>query len=179
MRSCPATTCASPKSTPALDVSDCFLRRCYPAQLGVNPLNDLKIRRLQLVRCALRHATADSLMPELAPRTRSGKRSVGPKQYLLLRRMTLAHRAVQAANPVETTVTEVAIRFGFWPSTGLPANTGHVRRSAIGHAWHRQAAQQNRPNPVSFRRDHMRLKAAAGTHGGRPACGSGGHLCHS
>jgi hypothetical protein len=25
----------------------------------------------------------------------------------------------------------------------------------------------------------MRLKAAAGTHGGRPACGSGGHLCHS
>jgi AraC-like DNA-binding protein len=104
---------------------------------------------------------------------------MGPKQYLLLRRMTLAHRAVQAANPVETTVTEVAIRFGFWPSTGLPANTGHVRRSAIGHAWHRQAAQQNRPNPVSFRRDHMRLNAAAGTHGGRPACGSGGHLCHS
>ncbi|HEX3403259.1 MAG TPA: hypothetical protein VHT74_23325 [Acetobacteraceae bacterium] len=134
---------------PALDVSDCFLRRCYAAQLGVNPLHYLKIRRLQLVRCALRHATADSLMPELAPRTRSGKRSVGPKQYLLLRRMTLAHRAVQAANPVETTVSEVAIRFGFWPSTGLPANTGHVRRSAIGHAWRRQAAQQNRPNPVS------------------------------
>jgi hypothetical protein len=25
----------------------------------------------------------------------------------------------------------------------------------------------------------MRLKAAACTHGGRPACGSGGHLCHS
>jgi AraC-like DNA-binding protein len=39
---------------------------------------------------------------------------MGPKQYLLLRRMTLAHRALQAANPVETTVTEVATRFGFW-----------------------------------------------------------------
>jgi AraC-like DNA-binding protein len=39
---------------------------------------------------------------------------MGPKQYLLLRRMTLAHRALQSANPVETTVTEVATRFGFW-----------------------------------------------------------------
>ena len=39
---------------------------------------------------------------------------MGPKQYLLLRRMTLAHRALQSANPAETTVTEVATRFGFW-----------------------------------------------------------------
>jgi AraC-like DNA-binding protein len=102
----------------ALGVSDRFLRRCCDVQLGMSPLNYLKLRRLQLARCALRHAAADSLtvsaaamrhgfrnpgrfaaeyrqlygeapsytlrhgphrlMPELAPRRRSGKRSVRP-----------------------------------------------------------------------------------------------------
>jgi AraC-like DNA-binding protein len=37
-----------------------------------------------------------------------------PKQYVLLRRMNLARRALNAANPKAATVTEIAMRFGFW-----------------------------------------------------------------
>jgi AraC-like DNA-binding protein len=39
---------------------------------------------------------------------------MSPKQYLLLRRMNLARRALCAAHPSTTTVTEIATRFGFW-----------------------------------------------------------------
>jgi AraC-like DNA-binding protein len=37
-----------------------------------------------------------------------------PKQYLLLRRMHLARRALLAATAVETTITGVATHYGFW-----------------------------------------------------------------
>jgi AraC-like DNA-binding protein len=40
--------------------------------------------------------------------------AMSPKQYLLLRRMHLAHRALCAGTPAETTVTEVATQFGFY-----------------------------------------------------------------
>jgi len=39
---------------------------------------------------------------------------MGPKRYLLLRRMNLAYQALRAAQSFETTVTQVATRFGFW-----------------------------------------------------------------
>jgi AraC-like DNA-binding protein len=39
---------------------------------------------------------------------------VGPKRYLLLRRMRLAHRELETASRGETTVTEVAMKYGFW-----------------------------------------------------------------
>jgi AraC-like DNA-binding protein len=39
---------------------------------------------------------------------------MGPKRYLLLRRMHLARRALRRAEPETTTVTEIATRFGFW-----------------------------------------------------------------
>jgi AraC-like DNA-binding protein len=39
---------------------------------------------------------------------------MGPKRYLVLRRMHLARRALREAAPEATTVTEVATRFGFW-----------------------------------------------------------------
>jgi transcriptional regulator GlxA family with amidase domain len=39
---------------------------------------------------------------------------MGPKRYLLLRRMNLARRALSAASATETTVTEVATQHGFW-----------------------------------------------------------------
>jgi AraC-like DNA-binding protein len=38
---------------------------------------------------------------------------MGPKQYLILRRLHMAHRALRRATPAES-VTEIATRFGFW-----------------------------------------------------------------
>lgn len=39
---------------------------------------------------------------------------VGPKRYLLLRRLRLAYRELETASRSETTVTEVATKYGFW-----------------------------------------------------------------
>jgi AraC-like DNA-binding protein len=39
---------------------------------------------------------------------------MGPKHYLLLRRLHLAERALRRAAPGTTTVTDVATRYGFW-----------------------------------------------------------------
>jgi AraC-like DNA-binding protein len=39
---------------------------------------------------------------------------MGPKRYLVLRRMHLARRALREAQPVATSVTDIATRFGFW-----------------------------------------------------------------
>ena len=39
---------------------------------------------------------------------------MGPKRYLVLRRLHLAHRALREAASEATTVTDVATRFGFW-----------------------------------------------------------------
>ena len=39
---------------------------------------------------------------------------MGPKRFLLLRRMSMLPRDLQRATPVETTVTEIATRYGFW-----------------------------------------------------------------
>lgn len=40
--------------------------------------------------------------------------AMGPKQFLTFRRMDMARRVLQSSFPTETTVTEVAARFGFW-----------------------------------------------------------------
>lgn len=39
---------------------------------------------------------------------------MGPHRYLLLRRMHLARRALLGSAPTQTTVTDIATRFGFW-----------------------------------------------------------------
>ena len=39
---------------------------------------------------------------------------MGPKHYLVLRRMHLAQRALRQADPDATTVTDIATRYGFW-----------------------------------------------------------------
>jgi AraC-like DNA-binding protein len=39
---------------------------------------------------------------------------MGPKHYLLIRRLHLAQRALRAALPDPATVTEIATRYGFW-----------------------------------------------------------------
>jgi AraC-like DNA-binding protein len=40
--------------------------------------------------------------------------AMGPKLFLTLRRMHMVRRVLRAASPADTTVTEVAARFGFW-----------------------------------------------------------------
>ncbi len=39
---------------------------------------------------------------------------VGPKRYLLLRRLHLAYRELETTPRNKTTVTEVAMKYGFW-----------------------------------------------------------------
>jgi transcriptional regulator GlxA family with amidase domain len=39
---------------------------------------------------------------------------MGPKRYLLPRRMRLARRALRQAAPAAASVTDIATRFGFW-----------------------------------------------------------------
>lgn len=39
---------------------------------------------------------------------------MGPKRYLMLRNLHLARQALQGAGPLGTTVTQVAMQFGFW-----------------------------------------------------------------
>ena len=39
---------------------------------------------------------------------------MGPKHYLLLRRMQLVRRALSQSAPADMTVTEIATRYGFW-----------------------------------------------------------------
>jgi AraC-like DNA-binding protein len=39
---------------------------------------------------------------------------IGPKRYLLARRLNLARRALRESAPTATTVTEIAMRYGFW-----------------------------------------------------------------
>jgi AraC-like DNA-binding protein len=39
---------------------------------------------------------------------------MSPKRYLLVRRMHMARRTLRESGPTETTVTEVATRYGFW-----------------------------------------------------------------
>lgn len=63
-------------------------------------------------------------IPEICRAIRVSERSLraccqehlgmSPKRYLLLRRMQLARRALRTAEPSATTVTEVAMRCGFW-----------------------------------------------------------------
>jgi transcriptional regulator GlxA family with amidase domain len=63
-------------------------------------------------------------MPELAKAVGTSERTLtaccqehlgmGPKRFLILRRMNMMRRDLRRAAPGETTVTEIATRYGFW-----------------------------------------------------------------
>jgi AraC-like DNA-binding protein len=73
---------------------------------------------------------------------------MGPKRYLTLRRMYLARRALEKADPAVTTVTDVATEFGFWEFGRFAV----AYKSAFGESPSTTLRQNYEPLPVS--RDH-------------------------
>jgi AraC-like DNA-binding protein len=84
--------------------------------------HELIMRRFRRV---LEENRADSLyVPEICKAIRVAGRTLrvccqeqlgmGPKHYLLLRRLHLVRRALREAAPDATTVTKIATRYGFW-----------------------------------------------------------------
>ena len=69
---------------------------------------------------------------------------MGPKQYLMLRRMHLARRALQLADNSVTTITETATQFGFWHFGRFAG----VYRSIFGES---PSATLNRPPAKALR----------------------------
>jgi AraC-like DNA-binding protein len=71
-----------------------------------------------------RHLDQPLYIPELCAEIGASERTLrvccheqlgmGPKRYLLVRRMQLTRRALRANTLGDTTVTEIATRFGFW-----------------------------------------------------------------
>jgi AraC-like DNA-binding protein len=51
---------------------------------------------------------------------------LSPHRYLLLRRMNQARRALAAADPTMTTVTAVAMRYGFWELGQFSVGYRHI-----------------------------------------------------
>ena len=70
------------------------------------------------------HLDGPLYMPELCKAVGASERTLltccqehlgmGPKHYLLLRRMHMVRRALRESTPADTTVTEIATRYGFW-----------------------------------------------------------------
>jgi AraC-like DNA-binding protein len=79
--------------------------RRFHAVLEANPDRALYLPEL----CAAIGATERTLR-----RCCQEQLGVGPKRYLLLRRMHLARRALRDADAAAATVTSIAASFGFW-----------------------------------------------------------------
>jgi AraC-like DNA-binding protein len=71
-----------------------------------------------------KHLDQPLYLPELCKEVGASERTLraccqeyigmGPKRYLLLRRMHLVRRALRESAVADTTVTEIATRYGFW-----------------------------------------------------------------
>jgi transcriptional regulator GlxA family with amidase domain len=67
---------------------------------------------------------------------------MGPKRYLQLRRLHLAHRALRSATQEETTVTKVATEFGFWHFSRFAGNYRQLFGEAPSATLNRNAPRQ-------------------------------------
>jgi AraC-like DNA-binding protein len=70
---------------------------------------------------------------------------MGPKRYLLLRRMHLARRALRNAAPDATTVTDIATRFGFWQLGRFAVEYQSVFGESPSFTLHRQPESRRHP----------------------------------
>jgi AraC-like DNA-binding protein len=64
---------------------------------------------------------------------------MGPKRYLLLRRLHLARRALRETSSAATTVTEIATRYGFWHFGRFAGEYQSLFGEAPSSALHRRA----------------------------------------
>jgi AraC-like DNA-binding protein len=65
---------------------------------------------------------------------------IGPKRYLLLRRMHLARRALRQAASDATSVTDIARRYGFWHLGRFPVEYQSLFGESPSATLHRQSA---------------------------------------
>jgi AraC-like DNA-binding protein len=101
---------------------DCISPPHRPADRSAHRRHDRIMRRFHAA--ISEHSEGAIYIPELCAMVGVPERTLrlccseslgmGPKRYLLLRRLNLAHHALRAADANATTVTEVAADFGFW-----------------------------------------------------------------
>ena len=87
------------------------------------------MRRFHLV--IEKHVDEPIYVPELCRAIGASQRTLrvccqehlgmGPKRFLLLRRMNMVRRALQESTPMTSTITEIATRYGFWQFGRLAA----------------------------------------------------------
>ena len=100
-----------------------------PAGQHSNRLNRDAVRRYAAImrrfyRVIDVHLDQPLYMPELARAVGTSERTLtaccqehlgmGPNRFVMLRRMNMMRRDLQRAAPDETTVTQIATRYGFW-----------------------------------------------------------------
>jgi AraC-like DNA-binding protein len=96
---------AEPADMRSTHVHHATVLRRFEQVIGANPDQTLYISQL----CAATGVSERTLLACCHEHL-----GMGPKRYLLLRRMHLARRALLLADPEATTVTEIATNFGFW-----------------------------------------------------------------
>jgi AraC-like DNA-binding protein len=79
----------------------------------VKRLYELGVERPDEPLCVMNACMILGVSARMLHRTCCEQLGMGPKRYLILRRFHMAHRALRSAS-LETSVTDIATRFGFW-----------------------------------------------------------------